>query len=450
MQQFRPTFPTIFKIASPIAFSLLVPQIGFIVTTLFITELGNEALSVIGMVSIYYLLLTWMGYGINNAMLMLLSNAAGAQDSIAYRHYFQNGLLINICFILIMYLTTIFGFEAIYNLFIQDKVFLRQCSEFLDLRIYGFPFLIFNQMINVLFISMGKTMKLLWGSIIGNAVNIFLNYVWIFGKWGFPGWGINGAALGSALGEVAYFLIMLVMVLQSKEFLRFQLLKKIRYHAESIHQIVKASGPLIFQYIFSIGGWQLFFILMEKKGHEYVAATHIIRNALGLIGVCSWSLASTSNTMMGNFLGQKRTDYITEGIKKLCFVAAAFGTMISLVLYGFRNELIAFYTKDTFVSELVLTGMQVIYFSGALMSISTVVFNAVIGVGKTRQSMIFEVTSVIVYCLYLYIIVEIAGMNYWWSWTSDWIYWMTLLLFSGFYIRRFVQKNNSKELLSAI
>lgn len=439
MQRFLPNYSDIFKISAPIALSLLVPQVSFIVNTLFVTQLGVESLTVLGLASIYYLLLTWMGYGINNALLMFLSQFAGAQDIDNYKRYFQNGVIIGIAYVVIMLVTTVFFFDSVYKNFIHDREILRQCSEFLNWRILGLPFLIFNQIINVLFISMGKTLKLLWGSFIGNAVTIVMDYVLIFGHFGFEAWGLNGAALGSAAGEAAYFGSMLLFLIASKIHIRYQLFHEFKAHISSIKRILQASGPLIFQYIFSIGGWQYFFILMEKKGNEYVAATHILRNALGLIGVGSWALASTSNTIMGNFLGQGRKDYITTGLRKLLIIAATFGFVISALLYVFRDGLIQYYTDDVFVAELVLVGLQIIYFSSVLMSMSTVVFNAVIGIGKTRQSMVFEVSSVIIYCLYLYLIVGVLDLNYWWAWTSDLIYWLVLIIFSAFYMKWYIQ-----------
>ena len=44
------------------------------------------------------------------------------------------------------------------------------------------------------FLGMSKTGIVMWANVIGMLVNIPLNYVFIFGKWGFPAMGINGAA----------------------------------------------------------------------------------------------------------------------------------------------------------------------------------------------------------------------------------------------------------------
>jgi len=446
MKLFRPAYSDIFKISAPISFSLLVPQISFIVNTLFVASLGTTALSVIGLASVYYLLLTWMGYGLNNALLMFLSQSSGARDQKGFKAFFQSGIVLAALFIIIMSLYTYFGFIGTYNYFIEDKTLLSECYTFLSYRMIGFPFLIFNQLINVVFISMGKTMKLLWGSIVGNAVNIALDYILIFGHLGFVAWGVHGAAFGSALGEVAYFLVMLSFFFTAQVLASLQLLKNFVINISSIIKILKASGPLIFQYIFSIGGWQFFFILMEKKGQDYVAATHILRNALGLIGVGAWALASTSNTMMGNFIGQQKNQYIVQGIKKLMIVGGIFGAVVSIILYYFRFSLIDFYTEDVPVKDLVLTGLKVIYFSSIIMCMSTVAFNAVIGVGQTRKSMIFEVSSVILYCLYLYVIVDVLNLDYYWSWTSDYVYWTALIIMSGIYMLLFVKKQSTSSI----
>lgn len=440
MKLFEPSFSHILKISAPISFSLLVPQISFIINTLFVAALGTVPLTVIGLASIYYLLLTWMGYGINNAMLMFLSRTSGAQDKSGFKSYFQNGCILGISFIIIMSLTTFWGFEPAYKMMIEDKDILEQCQDFINYRMIGFPFLIINQAINMVFISMGNTLKLLWGSIIGNAVNIILDYLLIFGFGGFNAWGVHGAAIGSAMGEMTYCIVMLSFFIKSQQLKSLQLFNGFHISTSRIKEIFKASGPLIFQYIFSIGGWQYFFILMEKRGHEYVAATHILRNALGLIGVGAWALASTSNTMMGNFLGQKNPKFLSIGLKKLIFVAFSFGLSVSVIMYAFRWELIEYYTKDLIVQNLVIDGLSVIYFSSIIMCMSTVVFNAVIGLGDTKMSMIFEVSSVIIYSLYIYYIADVLGLSYQWAWTSEVVYWFLLLNFSGIYFYLKIRK----------
>lgn len=434
MRQFQPRFADIFKIALPISFSLLIPQVSFVANTLFVAHLGYEGLSVLGMVGVYYLLLTWMGYGLSNGLLVLLSRSAGQNDTALYGRTFQNGMIVGLFFMLAL-LGLSYGFGGFfYSHSLDNADLIAGSTQFLHYRLLGFPFLIFNQLFNVFLISTGRTMWLLIGSVVGNAVNILLDYVLIFGNWGMPEMGVNGAAVGSAVGELAYFLVMLAVIIGKNWHRMYQLFEGFKKDLLIIREIVRMASPLVLQYIFSIGGWQVYYIYMEHLGREQVAATHILRNAIGIIGIGSWALASTSNTLVGNLVGQGRYREVMKAVGKIVAVSGIYGSTVAILLYLFKDALIGYYTDDPKVIGLIFQGLEVVYGSAIVICIATVLFNAIIGLGRTRMSMVFEVSCVTVYVLYLTMVVKWLNLDFFWAWTSEYAYWGLLAIFSGFYL----------------
>lgn len=436
MRQFEPSYRDILRIAAPISFSLMIPQVSFVANTLFVAHLGSDALSVIGMVGVYYLLLTWLGYGLSNGMLVLLSRSAGAHNIHTYGTTFRNGLVIGGIFTLILLLVSYLMGGAMYRSLLTHEALVSEATGFLHLRLLGFPFLIINQLINVFFISTGRTMWLLAGSLLGNLVNIFFDYVLIFGNMGFPEMGVNGAAIGSVLGELVYFLVMVVVILGHRWQKEYALIGGLGWDPVVIRKIIQISSPLVFQYIFSIGGWQVYFIYMEHLGREEVAATHILRNALGVIGIGGWALASTSNTLVSNLLGQNRKQDVLPGVKRILMVSVLFGLSCSLFLYTAKDLLMPYFSTDSIVVDRTMQGLGVIYGSSVLLCMATVLFNALIGLGATRISMIFEVSCVLLYVLYLTLVVQVFHLNFWWAWTSEYAYWGLLFVLSSIYILR--------------
>lgn len=436
MKKFEPEYRDVLRIAAPISFSLLIPQVSFVANTLFIAPLGAEGLSVIGMVGVYYLLLTWMCYGLSNGMLVMLSRRAGAEDIPGYGAVFRHGLLCGGIFVaLLLSISYLLG-GWFYSTTLHDAALAVDAAEYLYHRLPGLPFLMLNQLLNVFLISSGRTMWLLIGSIAGNAVNILFDWILIYGHWGFEPMGVPGAAVASVLGELVYSLVMVSLVLVKGWHRSYQLMSAGAWRSKLFRDVLIISSPLIFQYIFSIGGWQIYFIYMEHLGRDEVAATHILRNALGVIGIGAWALASTSNTLAGNLLGQQRTKDVFPGIKKVMTVAALYGISASLFLYFAKDSLLPYFTTDAQVSYLVHQGLEIIYGSSIVLCIATVLFNAMIGIGATRMSMYFEISSVLLYVLYLTVAVPILGLDFWWAWTSEYAYWGLLLVLSGGFLLR--------------
>ena len=67
----------ILKLALPISFAMLVPQINFITNNIFLSGLGMEELGVAGITGVYYLIFAAIGFGLNNALQALIARRAG-------------------------------------------------------------------------------------------------------------------------------------------------------------------------------------------------------------------------------------------------------------------------------------------------------------------------------------------------------------------------------------
>lgn len=67
----------ILKIALPISFALLVPQLNFITNNIFLGHLGEQELGVAGLTGVYYLIFAAIGFGLNNGLQSLISRRAG-------------------------------------------------------------------------------------------------------------------------------------------------------------------------------------------------------------------------------------------------------------------------------------------------------------------------------------------------------------------------------------
>ena len=67
----------ILKIALPISFALLVPQVNFVTNNIFLGQLGEQELGAAGLTGVYYLIFAAIGFGLNNGLQALISRRAG-------------------------------------------------------------------------------------------------------------------------------------------------------------------------------------------------------------------------------------------------------------------------------------------------------------------------------------------------------------------------------------
>lgn len=447
MTQLHPGYAQILRMAVPISFSLLVPQLSFMANAAFLGHLGRLELVVNGLCSIFYLLLTYMGFGLSNGILVLLSRSAGKGDSRSLFAILSNGAMLVVFGALCLMFLSFWLSPLIFGYGLQDELVFYKTLDFLYLRLWGLPFLMITQLINVYFISINRSRLLIYGAVVANALIVFLDYTLIFGNWGFPYMGLEGAAVSAIVGEAAG-LVTVVLIVYFKKLLPFKLSRQaLRPDWKMNKKILLISSPLIVQYIFSIGGWQLFYIYIEHLGITELAASHILRSVLGIVSIGTWALASTCNTMVSNLLGQNKPEAVMALVRKIIFLSVCFALSFSVVLQLFPSGFLSFYTDD---HEVVVTGMKslkVLAYSILVMSVATVCFNALVGMGRTFVNLLVEVCCVLLYIGYIIIVIEKMRMPLHIAWASEFVYWGFLLIISGSYLFSGVWKKKTRAYL---
>jgi Na+-driven multidrug efflux pump len=70
-----------------------------------------------------------------------------------------------------------------------------------------------------------------------------------------------------------------------------------------------------------------------------------------------------------------------------------------------------------------------------MMSFSTIWLNAVTGTGNTRINLLIECITILLYCIYVYLVVERWRLSLVAAWMSEWLYWLSIFSMSYAYIR---------------
>jgi MATE family multidrug resistance protein len=432
--QFTVTNRQILKLAAPISLSLLIPQISFMANAVFLGQLGQRELVVNGLCSIFYLLLTYIGFGLSNGIMVLLSRRAGEGDKAGLGRTFANGLFLCAISSLCLMMLSFWFSPLLFGYSLKDENIFYTTIDFLYLRIWGLPFLMLTQLINAFYISTNRSRLLIYGALLANIVNVVMDYFLIFGNGGFPFMGLKGAAVASIMGEVVCCLVMYSLFFLKKLHFQYPVFRYLVFDSKMSVQTLKVAAPLILQYVFSIGGWQIFYIYVEHMGVTELAASHILRSVLGIVSIGTWALASTCNTMVSNVIGQGATHQILPLVRKIMVISLAYTSLISAFLFFFPTTFLGAYTSDLNVVNIGLSSLRVLALSSLVMSMATICFNAVIGTGNTLINLAIEVFCVCMYILYITIVIEKLHQPLHIAWASEFVYWTCLLLTSGGYL----------------
>ncbi|MEI9912180.1 MAG: MATE family efflux transporter [Bacteroidota bacterium] len=307
----------ILKIALPISLALLVPQINFVTNNIFLSGLGETELGTAGITGVFYLVFALVGNGLNSGLQGLIARRAGENRPAEIGKLFGQSIWIGMFFaaagILLTYLFAPFFLTAS----LRSSTVQTEAIQFLKIRIWGIPFLYLFQLGNAFLVGTNNSRYMKYAFFIEATLNIFLDYVLIYGHFGFPELGFNGAAVASIIAEVVALLVVFGIIMYKKMHHRFGLFTHLSFNKTLAGLIFKQSSPLVLQFLLSIMAWLLFYILIEHHGERQLAISNTMRNIFGLFGIFVWAFASTSNAMVSNIIGQGKKDEVERLIRKI-------------------------------------------------------------------------------------------------------------------------------------
>lgn len=424
----------ILKLAAPISLALLIPQVNFFTNTVFLGMLGQRELGVNGITGVFYLILSMISYGLSSGLQVQMARRAGEGDEKGLTSLFTNGAMLSMLFSLGLMLITLWMVPLLFGFSLQDNQNMEMSVRFIYIRVWGLPFLALTQLLYSFFISISRTNVLIYGSLAATLVNILFDYLLIFGHGGMPAMGFSGAAVASVISEVAGLLVMLGIFLGKRLHHEYPISRHLHFDLELSQRSLKVSAPLIVQFLFSIGGWLVFFFFIEHLGGQALAASQVLRNIFGIVSVGTWALATTCNTMVSNIIGQGRQNEVKKVIWKVCKLSFLYVSVICALTLVFSREFLSVYTSDTSLIEYAIPSLRVIVVATLIMSLSTVTFNGVVGTGNTMVNLTMEMTCVGIYLVYCYFVISKWQSPLLWCWGSEFVYWTSLLIGSGWYL----------------
>jgi putative MATE family efflux protein len=422
-------------ISLPIALAIMVPQVNFVINNIFLGALSSEALAIGGITGVFYLIFGVMGQGLNNGLQALISRRAGENRVDEIGVLFNQGVIISILLSVIAITFTYFIAPSIFHSVLHDTQRANNVIEFLKIRIWGIPFLFIYQMRNALLVGTNQSNFLIIGTATEAAFNIFFDYSFIFGHFGFTAMGLNGAAYASIISEVMGLFVIYLVIHYQKIGARFELFKNFEIKWDYIKLILVQSSPIMMQYMISIISWEIFYILIEHRGEQSLAVSNSMRNIFGFFGSFTWAFAATSNTMVSNIIGQNMQDKVIPLINKIAKWSFGFALCICIILNVFAHQFLSIYGQGEGFMQEGIPVLRVVSIALLLMSIATIWLNGVTGTGQSKINLAIEFLAIIIYLIYAYLTIEYYQFPITIGWMCEIIYWLTLLIPSYLYIK---------------
>ncbi len=306
---------------------------------------------------------------------------------------------------------------------------------------YGAGGGLFSVALSAFFTGRGKTRTVMCVDSAAAALNIALDYAWIFGCWGFPEMGIEGAAWATVISQWAKVFVYGGLVAWGPGHQQFGLRSGFRYDSDLWRRLWRFGGVNGLQLFIEVGAFTIFLLCMGHLGKEAMSATVLAFNVNSVAFVPMIGMGIGVSTLVGQQLGANRPDLAARGtwtgftisLAYMSVFAVMYVTMPSVFMMGH-----AMGAGGEDFERLQETTTILLRFVAAycLFDAMNLIFvSALKGAGDTRF-----ILGVAVFTSPLPVILGVAGMKFagWgllWCWTviTGWI-----CMFGVIYLWRFL------------
>ena len=413
----------ILKISYPIILTLIAQNVVNVTDTAFLGRVSEVALGASAIAGVFYFAVYMVGFGFSQGAQILIGRRNGEENYSQIGSIFNNSLIFNGFFALILFIASIFGIPHLMKVLVSSEHIYDATIEFLDWRIYGFFFVFLNVVFRSLFVGITQTRVLTTSAIITALSNILLDYLLIFGKFGFPEMGIAGAAFASVMAEAASTIYLAIYTFTRVDTKKYGLTSSLKVDFKAIGQILNLSIFIMFQFFISISTWFLFFIFIERMGERPLAVTNIGRSMYILLMIPASALSTTAGTLVSNMIGAGQRDEVMKTINKIIRIALLMVAPFIIFAFIFPELFAHIYTDDHSLMLASIPVIRLVSVAIIFFAIANVIINAVSGTGSTKTAFYMEVVTLFFYISYVYYTAIINPQQVWVVWMSEFVYW---------------------------
>ena len=168
---------------------------------------------------------------------------------------------------------------------------------------------VINNALAGFFTGQGKTAITMVVNMIGNIVNIALNYALIFGKWGLPEMGIAGAAWATVIGGFCVMALFLLIIFSPKINKKFKIAKLWGFNKDAFLRLIKFGIPNGFGFFMDIFSFSVFAFFTGNIDKISLAASNIVLTLQTISFMPMVGLAISAQILMGQYVGKKQPEY---------------------------------------------------------------------------------------------------------------------------------------------
>lgn len=327
------------KLASPVILGMLGHTTVAFIDNIMVGQLGTAQLAAVSLGNSFMFIAMSLGIGFSTAITPLIAEADGENNFEKGKSSFKHGL----------FLCTLLGIALVAMVFIAKPLmyYMKQPTEVVDLAmpylnlvaVSLFPLIVF-QAFKQFSDGLSLTKYPMYATIIANLFNVVLNYMFIFGKWGAPEWGIVGAAIGTLVSRVVMVLFLWYVLYRRKKSKPFVThIKFFKLSKAMLKKVFDLGFPSALQMFFEVAIFTAAIWLSGTLGKNPQAANQIALNLSSMTFMVAMGFGVVAMIRVGNQKGLQRFGELRRIAFSIFLLSTLMAVVFAIVFWVFHQSL---------------------------------------------------------------------------------------------------------------
>ena len=327
IKQYTSEFKTNIALAVPVMLGQLGHVLVGFADNIMVGELGAPALAAVSLANSIFFILMGLGVGFSFAMTPLISEADAAKNYMEGKKSYQHGVII-LSVLGVVLAGILLLMEPLLGMMNQPEDVVVLAIPYYNVLAFSMiPLLIF-QAIKQFTDGLSLTKYAMIAILGSNCINVLLNYILIYGKFGAPALGAVGAAYGTLVSRILMIFVLLYFISKRKKFQPYKIaISWFSLEKERVIKIFKLGYPTALQMFFEIGIFASAVLLSGMIGTDEQAANQIALNLSTMTFMVATGVAVTATIRVGNQKGLK--DYYN--LKRIAISNVVLMIIISII-----------------------------------------------------------------------------------------------------------------------
>lgn len=304
-------------------------------------------------------------------------------------------LTLGVGVMILFFLCATFFTENMVQIFTNDTAIVEQGVAYLSISRYSYIFFCFTYLLLATLRSVQVVKIAFYLSVSTLIINCSINWVLIYGRFGFPELGIRGAAIGTLIARIVELIILLCYITWKEKILQLKITDYFVFDRQLFKGFIKIAAPIIL--ISSLWGVNTAAqtAILGHLSSSAITANSVASNLFLLLKTAAVGTASATSIIIGKTIGENKLDKVHEYAKTFQIMFVILGVTCGLLLFVLIEPVLALYGLSAESDALARSFLRVLCFVIAFMSYQMPTNAGLIrGGGDTKYMMKLDLISI--------------------------------------------------------